>query len=162
VGGRGNPGKGDRIVKTGDQAPEFDLAADDGTRVRLQDLRGRKVVIFFYPKDNTPGCTIEACAFRDELPRVEESDAVVLGISPDSVASHVKFKSRFGLNYPLLADEEHEVAARYGVWKQKKNFGHTYMGIERTTFFIDEGGRIERVWRKVKVKGHADEVVSAL
>jgi peroxiredoxin Q/BCP len=120
------------------------------------------VVLFFYPKDNTPGCTIEACDFRDELPRVEKAGAVVFGISADSIPSHVKFKERFGLTYPLLADEDHAVAEAYGVWKRKKSFGRVFNGIERSTFLIDESGRVARIWRKVSVKGHAEEVTAEL
>lgn len=130
--------------------------------MRLSKLRGKKVVLYFYPKDDTSGCTVQACDFRDSLPRVSEAGAVVLGISPDPVASHEKFKRKFQLNFPLLADEDHAVAEAYGVWKEKSMYGMKYWGIERSTFLIDASGKVERVWRRVRPKGHADEVVQAL
>ncbi|MSR22497.1 MAG: thioredoxin-dependent thiol peroxidase [Gemmatimonadetes bacterium] len=150
------------MVSEHDKAPSFDLPADDGSRVRLSKLRGKKVVLYFYPKDDTSGCTVQACDFRDSLPRVSEAGAVVLGISPDPVASHEKFKRKFQLNFPLLADEDHAVAEAYGVWKEKSMYGMKYWGIERSTFLIDASGKVERVWRRVRPKGHADEVVQAL
>lgn len=150
------------MIEEGDRAPSFDLAADDGSRVRLDDLRGRRVVLYFYPKDDTSGCTVEACEFRDALPRIDAADAVVLGISPDSVSSHVKFKSKYDLNFPLLADEDHAVAEAYDVWKEKSMYGRTYWGVERSTFLIDEGGRVGKVWRRVRPAGHAEEVTAAL
>lgn len=149
-------------LRAGDPAPAFDLPSDDGGRVRLSDLKGRRVVLFFYPKDDTPGCTREACEFRDELRRFEERSVAVLGVSPDPVASHGRFKARHDLNFPLLADEDHAVADRFGVWKEKQMFGRTYWGVERSTFLIDEAGVIARVWRKVRPKGHAGAVAGAL
>lgn len=150
------------MVSEGEPAPDFDLPADDGSRVRLRDLRGRKVVLYFYPRDDTSGCTVEACEFRDTLPRIDEAGAVVLGVSPDSVESHVKFKEKHDLNFPLLADEEHEVAEAYGVWKEKSMYGRKYWGVERSTFLIDEEGTIERSWHRVKPKGHAAQVAAVV
>jgi peroxiredoxin Q/BCP len=149
-------------VKEGDAAPDFELPSDDGTSVRLRDLRSRKVVLFFYPKDDTPGCTIEVCEFRDESGRFEAEDAVVLGVSPDPVPRHAKFKNKHDLNFPLLADEDHAVAEAYGVWKEKSMYGRIYWGIERSTFLIDEEGSIVKAWRRVRPKGHAQEVATAL
>jgi peroxiredoxin Q/BCP len=150
------------LLAPGDVAPDFELPADDGTSVRLSNLRGRKVVLYFYPKDDTPGCTMEACDFRDALPRVADEGAAVLGVSPDPVDSHGAFRDRLGLNFPLLADEDHAVAESYGVWKEKMMYGNTYWGIERSTFLIDESGRVEREWRRVDPEGHVAEVVAAI
>ena len=149
-------------LRPGDPVPAFDLPSDDGGRVRLSDLKGRRFVLFFYPKDDTPGCTREACEFRDGLHRFEEQGVAVLGVSPDPVASHRKFRARHNLNFPLLADEDHAVADRFGVWTEKQMFGRTYWGVERSTFLIDEAGVIARVWRRVRPKGHAEAVVGAL
>ena len=143
-------------------APDFALPADDGSQVKLSSLRGRRVVLYFYPKDDTSGCTAQACSFRDSLPRLEERGAVVLGVSPDDLSSHRKFKEKYDLNFPLLADTDHAVAEAYGVWKEKSMYGRTYMGIERSTFIIDEEGRVEQAWRKVKPADHALEVLDAL
>ncbi|NIP57670.1 MAG: thioredoxin-dependent thiol peroxidase [Gemmatimonadetes bacterium] len=151
-----------KTVKEGDRAPGFTLPSDDGPEVSLEDLRGRRVVLYFYPKDDTPGCTTEACEFRDAMPRFEERGAVVLGVSPDGVESHRKFKEKHDLDFPLLADEDHEVAEAYGVWKEKSMYGRTFWGVERSTFLIDDDGRIERVWRKVRAKGHAAAVAEAV
>lgn len=148
--------------KAGDKAPDFDLEADDGSRVSLGDLRGKNVVLFFYPKDDTPGCTAEACGFRDALPRFGEMNAEIFGVSPDSAKSHRKFRQKFGLPYRLLVDEEHRLADTYGIWKEKKNFGITYMGVERTTVLIDREGRIAKIFPKVKVDGHVEEVAEAV
>ncbi|HUF75206.1 MAG TPA: thioredoxin-dependent thiol peroxidase [Longimicrobiales bacterium] len=145
-----------RPVEEGRPAPDFTLPSDEGDEVTLSDLRGKKVVLYFYPKDDTPGCTIQACDFRDAAPSFEGVDAVVLGVSADSVTSHRKFREKYGLNFPLLADEGHEVSEAYGVWKEKSMYGRKLMGIERSTFLIDEEGNVERVWRKVSPKGHAD------
>jgi thioredoxin-dependent peroxiredoxin len=150
------------MLQENDVAPDFELPADDGSTVRLSDLRGRKVVLFFYPRANTPGCTTEACEFRDHLPQIEEQGAVVLGISPDEVKDLMKFRDAQGLSYRLLADRDHQVAEQYGVWAEKSRYGRTYMGVERTTFVIDEAGRIEKVYRKVKPEGHAGQVLQAL
>lgn len=150
------------MVEKGDVAPDFVLPADDGSEVSLRALRGRKVVLYFYPKDDTSGCTAQACAFRDELPRLNAKGAVVLGVSPDSVASHRKFKEKYGLNFPLLADTEREVARAYGVWKEKSMYGRKYMGVERSTFVIDEQGRIQEARRKVKPADDARQVLEAI
>lgn len=143
-------------------APDFALQATDGNTVRLSDLRGKKVVLYFYPKDDTPGCTKEACSFRDNLGVLQGMGVVVLGVSPDSVTSHRRFAQKYGLSFPLLADEGAQVATLYGVWKEKKRYGRTYIGIERTTFLIDENGIVRRVFPKVKVDGHVEEVIEAI
>lgn len=150
------------MVQEGDLAPDFTLPADDGSTITLSELRGSRVILYFYPKNDTSGCTAQACEFRDTLPRIEEAGAVVLGVSPDPVRSHEKFKAKYDLNFPLLADEDHEVAEAYGVWKEKSMYGRTYFGVERSTFLIDAEGRIEKAWRKVKAKGNAELVASAL
>jgi thioredoxin-dependent peroxiredoxin len=150
------------MVEKGDMAPDFELPADDGSRVKLSGLRGHKVVLYFYPKDDTSGCTLQACDLRDEMPRIEEKGAVVLGVSPDPVSSHKKFKAKYSLNFPLLADEDTKVSEAYGVWKEKSMYGRTYMGIERSTFIIDEKGRIQEAWRKVKPADHAKGVLETL
>jgi peroxiredoxin Q/BCP len=149
-------------VETGVIAPDFTVQDDTDRRVSLSDFRGKWVVLFFYPKDDTSGCTIEACEFRDALPRFTAGDAVILGISPDDAKSHRKFKAKFELPYTLLVDEGHVVAERYGVWKEKSMYGRTYMGVERTTFLIDRAGRIARVFGKVQPEGHAEEVRQAI
>jgi peroxiredoxin Q/BCP len=149
------------MLQTGDPAPDFELAADDGTSVRLSSLRGSKVVLFFYPKADTPGCTIEACEFRDHNDDFT-GQAVVLGISPDSVRDVGAFRRKFGLPYRLLADADHSVAEAYGVWQEKSMYGRKYWGVVRTTFVIDDAGRIERVYEKVKPQGHAATVLSEL
>jgi peroxiredoxin Q/BCP len=150
------------MVEAGSHAPDFTLPSDDGGDVSLAGLRGRKVVLYFYPKDDTPGCTTQACDFRDALPRFEGVDAVVLGVSADSVESHAKFRAKHHLNFPLLADVDHEVSEAYGVWKEKNLYGRKSMGIERSTFLIDEEGNVERVWRKVKAQGHAELLTELL
>jgi peroxiredoxin Q/BCP len=152
----------EKDVEKGSRAPDFTLPSDDGSTVTLSALRGKKVVLYFYPKDDTPGCTTQACDLRDAMPTFQNLDAVVLGVSPDSVASHRKFRDKFGLNYPLLADEDHRVAEAYGVWKEKSMYGRKSMGIERSTFLIDEDGKIQEAWRKVSPKGHADLLQEAL
>jgi len=143
-------------------APDFTLDTDAGSPLTLSSLRGRPVVLFFYPKDDTPGCTIESCEFRDLMPRFQGVNAEVHGISPDDVKSHVKFRRKFDLPYPLLADVGHKVADAYGVWQEKSMMGRKYMGNARTTFVIDKDGRIARVFEKVKPEGHAAEVVQAV
>jgi thioredoxin-dependent peroxiredoxin len=150
------------MPQEGDQAPDFRLPSDDDSTIGLSDFRGRKVVLFFYPKDDTPGCTTEACEFRDELPAFEEKGAAVLGISPDPVDSHRRFRDKHGLNFPLLADEGHRVADSYGVWKEKSMYGRKYWGVERTTFLIDAEGKVERVWRRVRPAGHAAAVAAEI
>ena len=153
---------GEIMPDVGDPAPDFALPSDDGRTITLKDLRGKKVVLYFYPKDDTSGCTKEACAFRDNLVRVTSKGAVVLGVSRDDLRSHGKFRAKYHLNFPLLSDENGGVTQAYGVWQKKTNYGREYWGIVRTTFLIDEAGRIARVWPKVKVEGHADEVLAAL
>ena len=150
------------MVEIGDPAPDFALPGDRGKDVRLSDLRGRPVVLYFYPKDDTSGCTVEACEFRDAMPRFQELDALVFGISPDPVESHERFSGKHALNFPLLADEDHAVAEAYGAWREKSMYGKTYRGIERSTFLIDEAGVVRRAWRKVVPRGHAEEVATAL
>ena len=150
------------LIAVGERAPDFTLPADDGRKISLRDLRGKKVVLYFYPKDDTPGCTKEACSFRDNLARVTTKGAVVLGVSRDDAKSHVKFKDKYHLNFPLLSDDRGSVTEAYGVWKKKNLYGREYFGIERTTFLIDEAGNIARIWPKVKVEGHTDEVLAAL
>lgn len=146
------------MVSEGKSAPAFTLDTDSGETLSLKDLKGRPVVLYFYPKDDTPGCTVEACEFRDAFPRFKGSKAVILGISPDSVKSHQKFKVKFDLPFTLLADEDHAIAEKYGVWQKKSMYGRTYMGIARTTFVIDQDGKVAKVFEKVKPKGHAEEV----
>lgn len=146
-------------LQENDTAPDFAIPADDGSLVRLSELRGRRVILFFYPRADTPGCTIEACEFRDLSPQIEEQGAVVLGISPDTVEDVRKFREKFNLPYRLLADADHRVAEQYGVWKEKSMYGKKYWGVERTTFLIDEEGRIAKGYRKVKPEGHAGEVL---
>lgn len=150
------------MVEKGSLAPDFTLLADDGTEVSLSDLRGEKVVLYFYPRDDTPGCTIQACGLRDEVATLAEMGVLVLGVSPDSVASHVRFRKKFNLNFPLLADVDHEVAEAYGVWKEKVNFGVKALGIVRSSFLIDEAGRVIDLWRKVKAAEHVGWVVARL
>lgn len=150
------------MLKTGTRAPAFSLPADDGTTVALRQFKGRKVVIYFYPKDDTSGCTTEACEFRDSWKAVQQAGAVVLGVSPDPVASHAKFKAKYRLPFPLLADTDHAMAEAYGVWGEKSMYGRKYFGILRTTFILDEDGKVMRVFEKVKPKGHAAEVLAAL
>jgi len=150
------------MLKEGDKAPDFSAKNDKGETVTLKDLRGKKVVLYFYPKDDTSGCTKEACDFRDNLARVKRKDAIVLGVSPDSEKSHQKFKTKYELTFPLLADEDKKIVNDYGVWKEKSMYGRKYMGVERTTFIIDEHGKIAKIFPKVKVAGHVDAVLEAL
>jgi peroxiredoxin Q/BCP len=153
----------EKLIPVGTPAPDFALEDSGGRTVRLSDFRGRKnVVLFFYPKDDTLGCTRQACGIRDSWDEFEQRGAVVLGISPDSETSHVKFKEKFGLPFTLLADPEHETAEAYGVWVEKKNYGKTYMGIERSTFVIDADGNVAKVMRRVKPDTHAADVLAAL
>jgi thioredoxin-dependent peroxiredoxin len=150
------------MIDEGTQAPDFALASDDGSTVRLSDLRGKPVVLYFYPKDDTPGCTAQACGIRDAWGAFEKRGAVVLGVSPDPESSHVKFKEKYGLPFTLLADTDHEVADEYGVWVEKNYAGKTYWGNERSTFVIDAEGTVAKVMRNVKPDTHTDEVLSAL
>jgi peroxiredoxin Q/BCP len=150
------------VIEAGQRAPSFSVEADDGRTVTLESLRSRYVVLYFYPKDDTPGCTTEACELRDAFPRFDSAAATILGVSPDSVASHQKFKQKFSLPFTLLADTDHAIAEAYGVWKEKSMYGRKYLGIERSTFLIDPAGMIAHVWRKVKAEGHAAQVAAAL
>jgi thioredoxin-dependent peroxiredoxin len=147
------------VIELGMKAPEFSLVASNGDKVNLSDFRGKNVVLYFYPKDMTPGCTTEACDFRDQINQFTEGNAVILGVSPDPIDRHQKFVDKYGLPFLLLADTEHETAEAYGVWKLKKNFGKEYMGIERSTFIINKEGTLVKEWRKVKVKGHVEEAL---
>ena len=150
------------MTTEGDKVPDFSLKADDGTTVTPASLAGKKVVLFFYPKDDTPGCTKEACGFRDAFPQFGEIDAVVLGVSPDSLESHRKFKQKYQLPFRLLSDEGHRLADAFGVWKQKSMYGLKFMGIERTTVIIDRKGQVARIFPKVKVPGHVEDVEKAV
>jgi len=149
-------------VEEGKKAPEFALPADDGSKVKLKDLRGKPVVLYFYPRDDTPGCTREACAFRDRQKELVKLGAKVYGVSADDVASHVKFRDKYKLNFPLLADVEHAVAEKYGAWREKNMYGKKSFGIQRSTFLIDADGVVRKVWKRVSVDGHDDQVLEAL
>jgi peroxiredoxin Q/BCP len=146
----------------GKKAPAFNLPASSGEKISLSALKGKKVVLYFYPKDDTPGCTIEACEFGKAHPKFEERGALVLGVSPDGLESHDKFIEKFSLPFVLLADEGHKVAEKYGVWVEKNNYGKKYWGVQRATFLIDEKGVLEQVWPKVSAEGHAAEVLKAI
>jgi len=150
------------MVEEGKPAPAFTLRSDSGEDVSLASLRGRPVVLYFYPKDDTPGCTAQACGIRDVYGELQREGAVVLGVSPDDERSHVKFKEKYDLPFTLLADPDHAVAEEYGVWGEKKYMGRTYMGVNRSTFVIDADGTVKRVMHKVKPDTHADEVLQAL
>jgi peroxiredoxin Q/BCP len=149
-------------ISPGDAAPDFTLPVDGGGTLTLSALRGRKVVLYFYPKDDTPGCTKEACAFRDAFPDFSRGSAEVIGVSRDSAERHDRFKAKYELPFRLASDEDGKVCEAYGVWGEKSLYGRKFFGIERTTFLIDGNGRVEKVWRKVKVDGHADAVLKAL
>lgn len=146
----------------GAMAPDFELATDKGETLKLSDLRGKRVILYFYPKDDTPGCTTQACGFRDNYPVIEEKNAVVLGLSPDGVKSHAKFRTKFDLPFTLLADEEHRVADLYGVWVEKSMYGKKYMGVERSHFVIDENGKIIDAQVKVKPAESVEKAVAIL
>jgi peroxiredoxin Q/BCP len=150
------------MLQEGTLAPDFTLPADGGGEVTLSDYRGKKIVLYFYPKDNTSGCTTEACNFRDDYSEITAAGAVVLGVSPDSIKSHAGFKLKHNLPFALLSDPDHNVAEMYGAWGEKKMYGRTYMGIIRSTFVIDEEGTIIKVFPKVKVKNHSQEVLEVL
>jgi thioredoxin-dependent peroxiredoxin len=150
------------VVEEGKPAPDFELASDTGEHVRLSALQGKPVVLYFYPKDDTPGCTRQACDIRDAWGEFERAGAVVLGVSPDDEASHAKFKAKYGLPFPLLADEGHKVSEAYGVWKQKSYAGRKYMGVERSTFVIAADGTVASVMNEVDPKTHADDVLGVL
>jgi len=149
-------------LTVGMPAPEFSLPSTLGRRVTLAEFRGKRVILYFYPKDDTPGCTMEACGFRDSFPRIESKDAVVLGVSLDDELSHEKFAQKFNLPFPLLSDKDAAVSRQYGTYKEKNLYGRSFWGIERTTFVIDREGKVEHVFRRVKVEGHAEEVMATL
>ena len=149
-------------VETGRRAPDFTLPADDGAKIKLSTKRGGPVVLYFYPRDMTPGCTREACAFRDSHKALAKLGVTVLGVSTDDVASHGKFRDKYHLNFPLLADTDHKVAEKYGAWREKNMYGKKSMGIQRSTFLIDAEGKVNRVWNKVHVDGHDTEVIEAI
>jgi thioredoxin-dependent peroxiredoxin len=150
------------VVEEGKPAPDFELTSDEGSKVKLSDFRGQPVVLYFYPKDDTPGCTVEACQFRDEYSRFRERGAVILGVSPDDEVSHVKFKQKHQLPFTLLADPEHEVSETYGAWGERNFAGRKYMGIKRSTFVIDAKGNVSRAMYGVKPDGHPEKVLAAL
>jgi len=150
------------VINEGDQAPDFTLQSDAGTDVTLSSLRGRPVVLYFYPRDDTPGCTAQACGIRDVYGDFERAGAIVLGVSPDDEGSHVKFKQRYELPFTLLADKDHSVAEQYGVWGEKSYRGRKYLGVNRSTFIIDEAGLVKKVMHNVKPATHADDVLAAL
>jgi len=150
------------VVEEGAPAPDFELTSDEGETVTLAALRGKPVVLYFYPKDDTPGCTTEACEFRDAYDRFRDQGVEILGVSPDTEASHQKFKSKYELPFTLLADPDHRTAEAYGVWKEKKNYGKTYMGIERSTFVIDADGKVAKAMRGIRPAGHAAKVLETL
>ncbi len=150
------------MIEEGKPAPDFELRSDAGETIRLSELRGKPVVLYFYPKDDTPGCTTQACGIRDAYDEFEKEGAVVLGVSPDDEASHSKFRDKYGLPFTLLADTDHHVAEQYGVWGEKKYMGRTYLGVKRWTFVIDEDGNVKKVFPDVKPAEHADNVPAAL
>lgn len=149
-------------IEAGQPAPKFQLMDDNGKKVSLESLQGKPVVLYFYPKDDTPGCTKQACAFRDRKKELEDLGAVVLGVSPDDQGSHADFRDKFELNFPLLVDTEHKVAEQYGAWREKNMYGKKSMGIQRSTFLIGADGVVKKVWKRVKVDGHDDQVLEAL
>ena len=150
------------MLKVGSKAPSFSLQSDEGKNIALKDFAGKKVVLYFYPKDDTPGCTKEACSFTENSSALRKAGAVVLGVSADSVPSHQKFKTKYKLNFPLLSDPDRETIQKYGVWKEKNMYGKKMMGVERTTFIIDEEGKIAHIFPKVKVDGHTEKVLEKL
>lgn len=149
-------------LNEGEKAPDFSLPANDGKTITLEDFKGKYVVLYFYPKDDTPGCTKEAQAFRDHIDQFQAANAVILGVSKDSVAKHEKFRSKYELPFDLISDEDGAMLESYGVWVEKNMYGKKYMGIQRTTFLIDGNGVIQRIWDKVKVAGHAEDVLAAI
>ena len=150
------------MIKEGQKAPAFSLPSSEGQEVSLNDLRGQPVVLYFYPKDDTPGCTKESCAFQDNLPKFKKSKAAVLGMSVLDSKSKAKFADKYGLKFPLLADEDHAVMEKYGVWQEKSMYGKKYMGVARTTYLIGADGKVVKRWDGVKVDGHAEEVLAAV
>jgi peroxiredoxin Q/BCP len=149
-------------LEEGSKAPAFTLKDQHGKSIKLSDYKGSPVVVYFYPKDDTPGCTKEACAFRDQHADLQQLGAVVLGVSPDDSASHSKFASKYELNFPLLADIEHQVAEKFGAWREKNMYGKVSLGIQRSTFLIDATGKVAKVWKRVQVDGHDQQVLTAL
>ena len=150
------------VLNTGDKAPNFTLPTDGEGKITLSKLRGEKVIVYFYPKDDTPGCTKESCGFNDNLSKLNKLNVRVIGISKCSVQKHDKFKAKYDLKFPLASDENSDVCEQYGTWVEKNMYGKKYMGIERSTFLIDEKGKIAEIWRKVKVNGHVDAVIEAI
>lgn len=150
------------MVEEGKKAPAVTLKNQDGKKISLNDFKGKNIVLYFYPKDNTSGCTKEACNFRDEFPDFKKLKAVIIGVSPDSVESHKKFAEKYDLPFTLLSDEKKKVLEKYGVWKEKSMYGRKYMGVERSTFIIDKAGKVQKIFRKVKVNDHNKEVMEAL
>ena len=150
------------MLKAGDKAPDFSLISDEGKNISLKDFKGKKVILYFYPKDDTSGCTKEACSFRDNIKIVNKKNAVVIGVSKDDTKSHQKFKKKYDLPFTLLSDENLDMLKKYDVWKEKSMYGKKYMGIERTTYIIDEKGKIQDVFNKVKVDGHTEEVLEKI
>jgi thioredoxin-dependent peroxiredoxin len=150
------------FLESGTKAPDFTLPSDNGGKVTLSKLAGKPVVLYFYPRDDTPGCTREACAFRDRKTEMQKLGATVLGVSPDDVSSHEKFRDKFAISFPLLADVDHQVAEQYGAWREKVRFGKKSLGIQRSTFIIDSDGVIRKVWKNVQVDGHDEQVLAAL
>ncbi len=149
-----------KVIKEGDDFLDFELIDQNENRVKLSDYKGKNIVVYFYPKDNTKGCTSEACDFRDRIDFFKKEDCIILGISPDSLKSHQKFSSKYELNFPILVDEEHKFAQDLGVWSLKKNYGREYYGIVRTTFIIDKEGKIKKIYKNVRVKDHAEKVLT--
>ncbi|MBO6837630.1 MAG: thioredoxin-dependent thiol peroxidase [Alphaproteobacteria bacterium] len=149
-------------LSEGDTAPDFTMPTDGGGTIRLSDLKGKPVILYFYPKDDTPGCTKEACGFRDSLPDFSGAGATVIGVSKDTVAKHDKFKAKYDLTFPLASDEDGAVCEAYGTWVEKSMYGRKYMGIDRATFLIDGDGKLAKIWRKVKVPGHVEDVLAAV
>lgn len=149
-------------LKAGDRAPDFEVKDDQSNTVHLKDLKGKNVVLYFYPKADTPGCTKESCEFSAASPSFAGKNTAVVGVSPDAVDAQAKFKAKYGLTFPLLADADHKIAEAYGVWKEKSMYGKNYMGVDRTTFLIDTEGKIKQIFEKVKPEGHAEQVLAAL
>jgi peroxiredoxin Q/BCP len=149
-------------LEEGATAPKFSLKGDDGKTYKLAEMTGKPVVVYFYPKDDTPGCTIEACAFRDRKAEIEKLGAVVLGVSPDDAESHAKFRKKFDLNFPLLVDTDHKLADQFGAWREKNMYGKKSMGVVRSTFLIGPDGKIAKAWKKVSVEGHDEQVIKAI
>lgn len=150
------------FIEVGEKAPAFTLPDDQGTKVKLADLKGKPVVLYFYPRDDTPGCTKEACAFRDRYDELKQLGVSLLGVSPDTAASHSTFREKYDLPFPLLVDENHAIAEKYGAWREKNLYGKKSMGIQRSTYLIDTQGKVAAVWKRVKVDGHDEQVIEAV